>query len=180
MDPADRLSIWTARSLYTLPAIAGVRFATHDMSTRCMLHKGLLNPNGWTSYIKPHICATALIQDPGGVPGQGRKANAWWPRRRWARWLPRSTATMPVRGLLLSVMDRAERRVGGLGRRLAEWFVAGMDRAGGWYERQVTWFLLAVATVAVSADPMLISEQLWAGRCAARRVCCRGGGSGNR
>ena len=93
---------------------------------------------------------------------------------------------MPVRGLLLSVMDRAERRVGGLGRR-AERFVVGMDRAGGWYERQVTWFLLAVAMVAVRAGPMLISEQFWAGRWAARRECCRGGGgssscagSGNR
>ena len=78
-------------------------------------------------------------------------------------------------------------RVGGLGRRLAEWFVAGMDRAGGWYERQVTWFLLAVATVAVNADSMLISERFWAGRWVARRECSRGGGgssscagSGNR
>ena len=39
-----------------------------------------------------------------------------------------------------------------------------MERVGGWYKRQVTWFLLAVATVvtlAVNADTIRIAEQLW-------------------
>ena len=50
-------------------------------------------------------------------------------------------------------MDKAEPQVGELGKLLA-----------GWYKRQVTWFLLAVAavvTMAVDADTMRIAEQLW-------------------
>ena len=126
------------------------------------------------------------------------------PGSRWCAWArPESVRVVAAAqvGEMVAKIDRnnagprpvAQRdgpggaRVGGLGRRLAEWFVAGMDRAGGWYERQVIWFLLAVATVAVNADSMLISEQFWAGRWVARRECCRGGGgssscagSGNR
>ena len=63
----------------------------------------------------------------------------------------------PTRGLLLSLVDQAEPRVGELKQRVAEWF-------DGWYKRQVKYFLLAVAavvTVAVNADTLRIAEQLW-------------------
>ena len=61
-------------------------------------------------------------------------------------------------------MDKAEPQVDELGKLLAGWFDAGMERVAGWYKRQVTWFLLAVAAVvpvAVDADTMRIAEQLW-------------------
>ena len=48
-------------------------------------------------------------------------------------------------------MDKAEPQVGELGKLLAGWFDAGMERVAGWYKRQVTWFLLAVAAVVTMA-----------------------------
>ena len=69
----------------------------------------------------------------------------------------------PTRDLLLSLMDKAEPRAEELGRRLADWFDAGMDRVAGWYKRQVKYFLLAVAavvTVAVNADTIRLERQV--------------------
>ena len=70
----------------------------------------------------------------------------------------------PARGLLLSLVDRADSRLDQFQRRIAGWFDAAMDRVAGWYKRQATYFLLAVAatvTIAVNADTIRIAELLW-------------------
>ena len=70
----------------------------------------------------------------------------------------------PTRGLLISLVDKADPTIEDLRERLAEWFDAGMDRVAGWYKRQVKYCLIGVAavvTVAVNADSIRMVEQLW-------------------
>ena len=126
------------------------------------LVKGLRKPGRLPSYLEPETFATALIevvaQDKGGKPAFELSAKEL--RETIARISPYN----PTRGLLLSLVDAADSRVGKLKRRIGECFDAAMERAAGWYKRQVTWFLLAVATVvtlAVNADTIRIAEQLW-------------------
>ena len=126
------------------------------------LIKGLRKPNRLPSYIRPEIFGRALIgvvaRDKAGK--HAFELTAGEMRATIAKIDPNN----PTRDLLLSLMDKAEPRAEELGRRLADWFDAGMDRVAGWYKRQVKYFLLAVAavvTVAVNADTIRIAEQLW-------------------
>ena len=126
------------------------------------LIRGLRKPDRLPSYLKPELFATALIevaaQEQAGKPAFALSAGEL--REMIAKIDPHN----PTRGVLLGLVDAADSRVGELKRRVAEWFDAGMERIAGWYKRQVTYVLLAVAavvTLAVNADTIRIAEQLW-------------------
>ena len=126
------------------------------------LVKGLRKPGRLPSYLRAEVFATALLevvaQDKGGKPAFELSA------RELRETIARISPYNPARGLLLGLVDTADSRVGKLKRRVAECFDAAMERVAGWYKRQVTWFLLAVATavtLAVNADTIHIAEQLW-------------------
>ena len=126
------------------------------------LVKGLRKPGRLPSYLNADIFATALIevvaQAKAGKPAFELSA------KELREMIARIDPYNPTRGVLLGLLDAADSRVGKLKRRVAEWFDAAMERVAGWYKRQVTWFLLALATVvtlAVNADTIRIAEQLW-------------------
>ncbi len=126
------------------------------------LIKGLRKPKRLPSYVRPEIFAGALLEvvarDKAGKHAFELTA------AELRETIGKIDAENPTRDLLLGLVDTAEPRVEELGRRVADWFDAGMDRIAGWYKRQVKYFLLAVAavvTVAVNADTMRIAEQLW-------------------
>lgn len=126
------------------------------------LVKGLRKPGRLPSYLEAEIFATALLevvaQDKARTPAFDLSA------KELRKIIARIDPYNPTRGLLIGLMEAADSRVGKLKRRVAEWFDAAMERVAGWYKRQVTWFLLAVATVvtlAVNADTLRIAEQLW-------------------
>ena len=126
------------------------------------LIKGLHKPNRLPSYLNPEIFGAALIEVV--AQDQASKHAFELTATELRETIAKIDPHNPTRGLLLSLVDQAEPRVGELKQRVAEWFDAGMDRVAGWYKRQVKYFLLAVAvvvTVAVNADTMRIAEQLW-------------------
>ena len=132
-------------------------------TVRPPLIKGLRKPNRLPSYLNAEIFGAALIRSwPRTKPASTHafELTATELRETIAKIDPHN----PTRGLLLSLVDQAEPRVGELKQRVAEWFDTGMDRVAGWYKRQVKYFLLAVAavvTVAVNADTLRIAEQRW-------------------
>ena len=126
------------------------------------LVKGLRKPNRLPSYIRPEIFGAALIEVVARDKA-GKHAFELTAAEVRAT-VEKIDCSNPTRGLLLGLMDRAEMPAGELGKRLAGWFDAGMERVAGWYKRQVKYFLLGVAavvTVAVNADTIHIAEQLW-------------------
>ena len=126
------------------------------------LIKGLRKPGRLPSYVNAEVFATALIEVV--AQAKARKPAFDLTAKELREIIGRIDPYNPTRGLLLGLLDAADSRVTKLKRRVAEWFDAGMERVGGWYKRQVTWVLLAVATVvtlAVNADTIRIAEQLW-------------------
>lgn len=126
------------------------------------LVKGLRKPGRLPSYLNADIFATALIE----VVAQAKAGKPAFELsgKELREMIARIDPYNPTRGVLLGLLDAADSRVGKLKRRIAEWFDAAMERVAGWYKRQVTWFLLALATVvtlAVNADTIRIAEQLW-------------------
>ena len=126
------------------------------------LIKGLRKPKRLPSYINPELFGAALIE----VVAQNKDGKHAFEltAAELRKTIARIDRSNPVRGLLISLTDRAESEVGELKQRVADWFDAGMDRVGGWYKRQVKYSLLAVAavvTIAVNADTIRIAEQLW-------------------
>ena len=126
------------------------------------LVKGLRKPGRLPSYLDADIFATALIE----VVAQAKAGKPAFELsgKELREMIARIDPYNPTRGVLLGLLDAADSRVGKLKRRIAEWFDAAMERVAGWYKRQVTWFLLALATVvtlAVNADTIRIAEQLW-------------------
>ena len=126
------------------------------------LIKGLRKPGRLPSYVSAEIFATALIEVV--AQAKARKPAFDLSAKELRETIAKIDPYNPTRGLLLGLLDTADSRVAKLKRRVAEWFDAGMERVAGWYKRQVTWILLAVATVvtlAVNADTIRIAEQLW-------------------
>lgn len=126
------------------------------------LVKGLRKPGRLPSYLKAEIFASALLEVV--AQDKGRKPAFELSAKELRETIARINPYNPTRGLLLGLVDAADSRVGKLKRRIGEWFDAAMERVGGWYKRQVTWFLLAVATavtLAVNADTIGIAEQIW-------------------
>lgn len=126
------------------------------------LVKGLRKPGRLPSYLNADIFATALIE----VVAQAKAGKPAFELsgKELREMIARIDPYNPTRGVLLGLLEAADSRVGKLKRRIAEWFDAAMERVAGWYKRQVTWFLLALATVvtlAVNADTIRIAEQLW-------------------
>ena len=126
------------------------------------LIKGLRKPGRLPSYVDAEVFATALIEVV--AQAKARKPAFDLTAKELRETIAKIDPYNPTRGLLLGLLDAADSRVAKLKRRVAEWFDAGMERVAGWYKRQVTWVLLAVATVvtlAVNADTIRIAEQLW-------------------
>ena len=126
------------------------------------LIKGMRKPNKLPSYIKPELFSTVLIDM---ISRDKTDENAIDTAVNDVRGLiAKIDPNNPTRGLLISLVDKADPTIEDLRERLAEWFDAGMDRVAGWYKRQVKYFLIGVAavvTVAVNADSIRIVEQLW-------------------
>ena len=126
------------------------------------LIKGMRKPNKLPSYIKPELFSTVLIDM---ISRDKTDENAIDTAVNDVRGLiAKIDPNNPTRGLLISLVDKADPTIEDLRERLAEWFDAGMDRVAGWYKRQVKYFLLgiaAVVTVAVNADSIRMVEQLW-------------------
>ena len=140
------------------------------------LIKGLRKPNRLPSYLNAEIFGAALIEVV--AQDQASKHAFELTATELRETIAKIDPHNPTRGLLLSLVDQAEPRVGELKQRVAEWFDAGMDRVAGWYKRQVKYFLLAVAavvTVAVNSGHASHRGAALAGRCAAHRDCGRGG-----
>ena len=126
------------------------------------LVKGLHRPGRLPSYLKPELFAAALLEVV--VTDRAERPAFQLSAAELREIIARIDPDNPARGVLLGLVDAADSRVSELKRRVADWFDAGMERIAGWYKRQVTYFLLAVATVvtlAVNADPIRIAEQLW-------------------
>ena len=126
------------------------------------LIKGMRKPNKLPSYIKPELFSTVLIDM---ISRDKTDENAIDTAAKDVRDLiAKIDPNNPTRGLLISLVDKADPTIEDLRERLAEWFDAGMDRVAGWYKRQVKYCLIGVAavvTVAVNADSIRIVEQLW-------------------
>ena len=126
------------------------------------LIKGLRKPKRLPSYINPELFGAALIEVV--AQNQDGKHAFELTAAELRETIAKIDRNHPLRGLLISLTDRAESEVGELKQRVADWFDAGMDRVAGWYKRQVKYSLLAVAavvTIAVNADTIRIAEQLW-------------------
>ena len=126
------------------------------------LIKGMRKPNKLPSYIKPELFSTVLIDM---ISRDKTDENAIDTAVNDVRDLiAKIDPNNPTRGLLISLVNKADPTIEDLRERLAEWFDAGMDRVAGWYKRQVKYCLIGVAavvTVAVNADSIRIVEQLW-------------------
>ncbi len=106
------------------------------------LIKGMRKPNKLPSYIKPELFSTVLIDM---ISRDKTDENAIDTAVNDVRDLiAKIDPNNPTRGLLISLVDKADPTIEDLRERLAEWFDAGMDRVAGWYKRQVKYFLLGL------------------------------------